>query len=171
MRKNRKNIQIWYERNFKWYALSNRYRNELVKNLFKLCSLKKKSFFAEYDLSNHLKKVMIFYKMNIMNARCIIRNVIIQSHSHRFFSFSNSWRMINIIAMFNFLTFMNLLRLRIVIAMFNSCRNFSKCFRNRRSHRRRDFFDMWQLHDWCCCRSILSSSLSRLFSFSSSLNR
>ena len=134
-------------------AISNnmRYRIVITINSLKIFSnfvCWKKNFFCWKWSFKSLKEVTIFYKMNIMNAfACDSKCNRLITFDIAFFSFSNSWRMINIIGMFNFLIFINSLRLLIVIAMFNSYKNFSKCFRNRRSHRRRDFFNMWQLHN------------------------
>ena len=72
----------------------------------KIFLMKKKSFFTEFDVSNYLKINIIFYKMNIVNAHCILRDTItLIVFAIAFFSSSNSLRMINIIAMFNSIIF------------------------------------------------------------------
>ena len=72
----------------------------------KIFLMKKKSFFAEFDVSDHSKINKVFYKMNIVNAHCILRDAIISIvFAIAFFSSSNSLRIINIIAMFNSIIF------------------------------------------------------------------
>ena len=45
--------------------------------IFNKIFLIKKSFFVEFDILNYLKINIIFYKMNTMNAHCILRDTII----------------------------------------------------------------------------------------------
>ena len=77
-----------------------------LKNFYKIFLMKKKSSFAKFDVSNQLKINLIFYKMNIVNAHCILRDTIILIiFAIAFFSSLNLLLIINIIAMFNLIIF------------------------------------------------------------------
>ena len=120
----------------------------------KIFLMKKKSFFVEFDVSNHLKINIIFYKMNTLNAHYILRDAIISIvfaivfFRHWIYcAWSTSSQCSIQWFLMNFNDFMmNLLRMLIVIAIFNLwivIVFFFECFWNRRSFCRRDFFCMW----------------------------
>ena len=58
-----------------------RYRIVIALNSLKIFNkiflIKKKNSFVEFDVSNHLKINKVFYKMNTVNANCILRDTII----------------------------------------------------------------------------------------------
>ena len=87
-----------------------RYRIVIALNSLKIFNkiflMKKKNFFVEFDVLNHLKINLIFYKMNIVNAHYILRDAITSIvFAIVFFSSLNSLCIINIIAMFNSMIF------------------------------------------------------------------